>query len=560
MIKSAADFIMGVWTAPEVALLVEYPLDIMEELRSLLCDELHRLSRGGGDVAGVLFGVSRGAAIRIMTWRAISRDAGDEQSPRLSRHDRAEMVRVLGMAASDPAMQGYEPLGWFCSHADGGTGLTPADIDLFENFFPNSWQVTLLLRRGPGGTARAGFFVREHDGSLRSDASYRELFIQPVRRVPGAPGPRSPLSAVAPSDEKPLRRVSTAPEESGASVARGNGTAQETTPVAPSVKATPVPVIPIEDNRPLEAPRLPEMTTSQAEIETPMIDPGLAVTPETPSTETEMAGEPPVPQSPARPSPALSIVESPKTLLRPVGPVENPPKEETTVEKPLAAKSVIEKPAAAKRIEKPGADAASAETPSFTMQGSSFGGAKWLWIGLGLLALGLVIFLFTQRTASPAVASFGLRVAAMGDKIEISWDRDSTPVWNGQRASIKIQDGPDTKQLSLAADQLHAGKTTYARETPDVAIEMIIYEPAGRESHEFARFIAPAPYAPSSPPSPQSSDLNQLRSERDGLATQVQKLKEDVRKEAARADQAEQLVRILENRLRVDGNRSQSQK
>src|SRR5271168_2990603 len=200
MIKSAADFIMGVWTAPEVPLLIEYPLDIMEELRAQLCDELQRLSRGGGDVAGVLFGVSRGAAIRIMTWRAISRGPAEEHATRMSRHDRAEMVRVLGMAGSDPSMQGFEPRGWFVSRTESGTGLTPAEIDLFENFFPNSWQVTLLLRRGPGGTARAGFFVREPDGSLRPDASYRELFVQPVRRVPGTSSPRSPLSAVAPPE------------------------------------------------------------------------------------------------------------------------------------------------------------------------------------------------------------------------------------------------------------------------------------------------------------------------------------------------------------------------
>ena len=532
MIKSAADFIMGVWTAPEVPLLVEYPLDIMEELRALLCDELHRLSRGGGDVAGVLFGVSRGAAIRIMTWRAISRDAGEEQSPRMSRHDRAEMVRVLGMAASDPAMQGFEPLGWFCSHSDGGTGLTLADVDLFENFFPNSWQVTLLLRRGPGGTARAGFFVREQDGSLRPDASYRELFVQPVRRVPGVSGPRVPLSAVTSSEETSVRLAPSKPPENGAGI--------EETPAVSAPKA--VTVVPIEENQPFEV--APAPVAAPAELGTPFEESTPAATSAPPDVHGSIqdpadSQEQPQPEKSSAPRlpvtlSTLSIVEPPKTL-RTAAPVE----------KPLAEKSA--------------ADAEPAETPSFTMQSSSFGGAKWLWIGLGLIALALVIFLVTQKTASPAAASFGLRVAAMGDSIEISWDRDSTPVWNGQRASVKIQDGPDTKQISLSADQLHLGKTTYSRETPDVAIEMTIYDSIGRESHEFARFIAPAPYAPTTAPSTQSTDLNQLRSERDSLAKQVQQLKEDVRKEAARADQAEDLVRILENRLKIDDSRSRSQ-
>ncbi|HMD49910.1 MAG TPA: hypothetical protein VKG79_12455 [Bryobacteraceae bacterium] len=544
MIKSAADFIMGVWTAPEVPLLIEYPLDIMEELRSLLCDELHRLSRGGGDVAGVLFGVSRGAAIRIMTWRTITRQAGEEQSQRMSRHDRAEMVRVLGMAASDPAMQGYEPLGWFVSHTDGGTGLTPSDIDLFENFFPNSWQVTLLMRRGPGGTARAGFFVREQDGSLRPDASYRELFVQPVRRVPGAAGARSPLSAVTTAQEAPQ------PERPAFVAAPTEHPAEPD----PSIAAAPISLAEEEQPALLTSatsfPPLAAESSPEPEADAPVEESVRAAIDEPAPFIPEAPQEPPPAPTPiaARPAPALSIVEPPKTL-RAVAPIEKLPAEKLPAVKAAAA---------APPAEKLPADAPPSETPSFTMQTSSFGGARWLWIGLGLLALVLIIFLVTQRTASPAAASFGLRAAAMGDSIEISWDRDSTPVWNGQRASIKIQDGPDTKQLSLSSDQLHAGKTMYARETPDVAIEMIIYDAAGHDSHEFARFIAPAPYAPSSS-QPQSNDANKLRAERDNLASQVEKLKADVRKEAARADQAEDLVRILENRLKIDDTRGRSQ-
>lgn len=539
MIKSAADFIMGVWTAPEVPLLIEYPLDIMEDLRALLCDELHRLSRGGGDVAGVLFGVSRGAAIRVMTWRAISRQTTEEQSPRMSRHDRAEMVRVLGMAASDPAMQGYEPLGWFVSHADGGTGLTSADIDLFENFFPNSWQVTLLLRRGPGGTARAGFFVREQDGSLRPDASYRELFVQPVRRVPGVAGARSPLSAVAPTQE-------VSEPGSPAFAARSENRTAPDAPITAPVDETP----PLEASTPLQDLAV-ESSGAAPEPETPREESVPAAIDEPAPFIQNPPEEPPPPPMPVAPrsAPALSIVESPKTM-RAVAPVEKLPAEKLPAQKAAAAPPVVEKPPAG---------TPPAETPSFTMQASSFGGARWLWIGLGLLAFALIIFLVTQRTASPAAASFGLRAAALGDSIEISWDRDSTPVWNGERASIKIQDGPDTKQLSLSSDQLHAGKTMYARETPDVAIEMTIYDAAGHEAHEFARFIAPAPYAPSSSQSPQSNDANQLRAERDNLASQVEKLKEDVRKQAARADQAEDLVRILENRLKIDDGRGHPQ-
>jgi len=176
-----------------------------------------------------------------------------------------------------------------------------------------------------------------------------------------------------------------------------------------------------------------------------------------------------------------------------------------------------------------------------------------------LLALALVVFLVMQKPAPAHVLSFSLRVAAAGNIVEISWDRDSIPVYKGDHASIKIQDGADTKQVSLNSDELHAGKTHYVRETGDVAFLMTIYNSGSQEFHEFARLVAPSADAANATPAPESADSSQLRSERDKLETQVNLLKEQVRKEAARADQAESVVRILENRLNIDGARSQSQ-
>lgn len=186
------------------------------------------------------------------------------------------------------------------------------------------------------------------------------------------------------------------------------------------------------------------------------------------------------------------------------------------------------------------------------MQATSFGGARWLWIFPILLAAAGIVFLVTQKTKETPIVPFSLRVATAGPVAEISWDRDSTPVWNGDHASIKIQDGPDTKQISLTSAQLREGATHYVRETGDVSLLMTIYDSSGRQSQEFARLVAlPAPPLPDSAPAPAPGDTTQLRSERDDLQNQVQELKGEVRKEAARADQAESVVKILENRLKI---------
>jgi len=611
--RSAADLIMGVWTAPEVPLLVEYPLDLMEDLRALLSDELQQLSRAGRDVAGVLFGVSRGPAIRVLAWRPIHRVPADDQSARLSRNDRAEMVRVLGNAASDPEMRGFEPLGWFVSHADGGRGLTGADVELFNNFFPHSWQVTLLLRRGTGGTARAGFFVREPDGFLRPDASYRELLIQPVRRMPGATSPKSPQQAVPPSQETPQPFAKVQPESFPAGAPSQD----------PFLNEVPVPrVVAVDETTPLHAP---DQTSTHIGVKPHSpLDPeavsdiGLLSRPPRPE-ETAVSGktlsgkEPVAPEAtapaenpasvaahPAIQPPASSAAEHPLPPIASPAAIESAvpatTAPETTAPQTAVPKTPARKTAAPKTIaptiapstaalatvapettahatEAPETTAhattapktiapdttapetTTAETPSFSLQAHSFGGSRWLWVISVLVVLAGVVFLVMQKGTPAPAPTFSLRVGTVNDSVEISWDRDSIPVRNGEYASIQVQLGANSKQISLSSNELHAGTSVYLRESGDVAVQMTIYG-AGREFHEFARLVNRPVPATTARPEPQPQPTSQLRTERDSLQNQLQLLKEQVRKEAARADQAEDVVRILENRLKIDSGRT----
>lgn len=623
MIKSAADFILGVWNAPEISLRVEFPLELMEEFRALVCDELQQLSRGGADPAGVLFGVSNGSVTRILGWREISRASAEEHSARAAQHDRAELVRALSAAATDPRMQRMEPLGWFVSRGQRGTGLTAPEIDLFNNFFPEAWQVTLLLRRGPGGTARAGFFVREADGFLRPDASYRELLIQPLRRVPGAPSlsapppPLSPLQPAAPlypaqplqdipqprvraqNDSVVAREPIAAPVPAGADgpemhnrvepviaaalpieTAAAPDTLSRNPPPAselPSVEQLIAPAIESVAETLLESTVLPAIgePVSVAKAEPlslkaePLsleiapaekrIEPPVAPVPET-ALPLEIEPMPIVPA--ASPPPAPSNAPDLPVMFVPVEAPAPRPTLRERVSPAVAEPALVVAPVSGKSAEPVPQEVALDEMPSFQMQAHSFGGARWLWVFPVLLALAVITFLLLQKTAPAPDASFALRIAAVGDNVEISWDPGSIPVRSGERASIQIQDGPNTKEMPLSSDELQAGKTTYSRETSDVALRMTIYATGSRQYHEFARLVAePAPQ-PSPAPSPEPAPNSQLRSQRDDLETQVQQLKEQVRKEASRADQAQGVVRILENRLKVDGarNRSQSEK
>jgi len=155
----------------------------MDEIRATATDGLQKLARGGLEVAGILFGVRREAGIRILTWRPIPCEYALGPTLQLSERDRADLTRLIETSVEDPDLEGLQPVGWFLSHTRSDVLLSPQDLEIFDGFFPGPWQLTLVLRPTHAGVARAGFFVREADGTLKSDSSYQEFTVKPLHRA-----------------------------------------------------------------------------------------------------------------------------------------------------------------------------------------------------------------------------------------------------------------------------------------------------------------------------------------------------------------------------------------
>jgi hypothetical protein len=182
--EPAAESIFGSWSAPDVPVAIEYPFEVMDEIRAAATDGLQKLARGGLEVAGVLFGVRRENGVRILTWRPIPCEYALGPTLQLSSRDRAELTRLLEASAEDPDLHGLQPVGWFLSHTRSEILLSPHELEIFDGFFPRPWQVTLVLRPTQAGVARAGFFVRAADGALKADSSYQEFTLKPLHRAP----------------------------------------------------------------------------------------------------------------------------------------------------------------------------------------------------------------------------------------------------------------------------------------------------------------------------------------------------------------------------------------
>src|SRR5579863_3840117 len=174
------------WCVPEYPGAIEYPFEVMDEIRAFACDELLQLSHGGKEVGGVLFGTRREDLIRILTWRPIACDYTQGESLLLSFNDRMNLAVQLELARQNADLKDLRPLGWFVSHMQDSVSLSASDLEIYNGFFPEAWQVALVICPKGGGRAQAGFFVREGD-KLQAEGSYQCFDLKPLQPLQPMP-------------------------------------------------------------------------------------------------------------------------------------------------------------------------------------------------------------------------------------------------------------------------------------------------------------------------------------------------------------------------------------
>jgi len=163
------------WNVAESPITIEYSLIVIEEIRHAVAEGFQRLSRGGIEVGGILYGTREGRTVRVLAMRPIACEHARGPAFLLSDKDRMALNEQLTADAEDPHLDGLISVGWFLSHTRSEITLSDSDLELYSIFFPAPWQVTLVVRPGRGSSMRAGFFVREGDGTVRSENSYLEF-------------------------------------------------------------------------------------------------------------------------------------------------------------------------------------------------------------------------------------------------------------------------------------------------------------------------------------------------------------------------------------------------
>src|ERR1700675_2825667 len=123
-----SDVKFGSWTVPESPVTIDYSLVVIEEIRHEVAEGFQRLSRGGIEVGGVLYGTREGPTVRILAMRPISCEHARGPSFLLSDNDRMELHDQLVSDQQDPRLEGMISVGWFLSHTRGDIALTDSDL------------------------------------------------------------------------------------------------------------------------------------------------------------------------------------------------------------------------------------------------------------------------------------------------------------------------------------------------------------------------------------------------------------------------------------------------
>jgi proteasome lid subunit RPN8/RPN11 len=184
---SPAENAQAIWTTPECPFAIVYGLRVLDDIRLAVTDAFFSLPRGGAEIGGLLLGTYDGGQVVISGYAALDVEHAFGPSFTLSPRDEGELALSLRRHHG-------QVVGWYHSHTRSEIFLSEADQALHSRFFPEPWQVALVLKPHTFEPMRAGFFFHQASGAFHSQASYREFTLEalPLRPLPSGEPPPDP--------------------------------------------------------------------------------------------------------------------------------------------------------------------------------------------------------------------------------------------------------------------------------------------------------------------------------------------------------------------------------
>jgi proteasome lid subunit RPN8/RPN11 len=168
---------MASWQTPLCSFTIEFVPAKLDEIRIAVMDNFYAVPHGGVEIGGVLFGKRENGRLLIQEYRKIETEYLNGPSFRLSENDHSGLRTLLRETKFlDPDLR---PVGWFHSHTRSGIHLSESDLGIYHQYFPEPWQVAMVLKPNTFGTVNGGYFFRQADGLVTADAAADEFVLNP---------------------------------------------------------------------------------------------------------------------------------------------------------------------------------------------------------------------------------------------------------------------------------------------------------------------------------------------------------------------------------------------
>jgi len=170
-----------VWEVPEKPIVVHLSFDVVDRILVEVMRGFGAIPRRGAEVGGILLGsVETGekTVVRVEDFEAVACEHRRGPSYLLSEGDAARFAEALARRHYSPEKRTYA-IGCYRSHTREGLSLSPEDLRHFDANFPSMHAVMLLVKPYATRVSVGGFFFRENDGSIVTQAPYLEF---PFRR------------------------------------------------------------------------------------------------------------------------------------------------------------------------------------------------------------------------------------------------------------------------------------------------------------------------------------------------------------------------------------------
>jgi proteasome lid subunit RPN8/RPN11 len=193
-------------------------------------------------------------------------------------------------------------------------------------------------------------------------------------------------------------------------------------------------------------------------------------------------------------------------------------------------------------VETPGPEAVGPE-PTAVIPARSAGRLPWFLFAIAwcVAAASLAFALRDYWLPKPPVR-LGLHLADAGGQLTISWDKALAPVRGAEGGVLEIVDGGRKSDFPLHSDQVRNGNFTYARESGDVRVRLVVSLPRGGSMEGLATF-AGIPAGRIATP--------EAGAEREQLAREVEKLRADLAEQKKRNQDLEAAMAALKKRRKT---------